>query len=149
MNNFDSNSRELDIPFAVFCRFCRKKFKTGVSLRKHYELKHHEGSLFETTNIFVDQFGNRCHEPKATALGNDAELQEYLEWLSALLERINVSLVPDHPGEYYGFNISLFWKLLLTRFGSFLDREVVSYRLFSSTREVFSSHSASLGKSEP
>lgn len=95
------------MPFAVFCRFCGKKFKTGVSLRKHYELKHHEDRLFETTNIFVDEFGNRCDEPKATALGNDAELQEYLKWLSALVERINMSLVPDHPGEYYGLNISV------------------------------------------
>ena len=136
------------MPFAVFCRFCGKQFKTGVSLRKHYELKHHEDRLFETTNIFVDEFGNRCDEPKATALGNGAELQEYLKWLSALVERINMSLVPDHPGEYYGLNISLFWKLLLTRFGSFLDRKVVSYRLFSSTRAVFSSHFASVGKSE-
>ena len=79
------------MPFAVFCCFCGKKFKTGVSLRKHWEPKHHEDSLSgETTNIFVDDFGNRCDGPKATALGNDAELQEYLIWLSALVESKHV-----------------------------------------------------------
>ena len=78
------------MPFAVFCHFCRKKFKTGVSLRKHQELRHHDESTFEAANLFVDEFGNRCDEPKAAALTNEP-LEEYLKWLSVLVERINVT----------------------------------------------------------
>lgn len=91
---------ELVMPFAVFCQFCRgTKFKTGVSLRKHQELRHHEESTFEAANLFLDEFGNRCDEPKAAALANEP-LEEYLKWLSVLVERINMLLVPDHIGEY-------------------------------------------------
>ena len=85
------------MPFTVLCRLCRKKFKTGVSLRKHFELRHNDSS-FKEENSFEDESGNRCDNLKAVALCNE-EAEEYLKWLGVLVERINASLVPDHPGK--------------------------------------------------
>ena len=82
------------MPFKVKCRLCSKKLRTGFSLRKHFHLKHPRSSLGRAR--FQDDSGIFVEEPKAAALVN--EEREYLEWLGALVERINASLVPDHPG---------------------------------------------------
>ena len=88
--------RELFVvmPFIVKCRLCSKKFRTGSSLRKHFNLKHPRSKTERTR--FQDDSGIFVEEPKAAALVN--EENEYLEWLGVLVERINASLVPDHPG---------------------------------------------------
>ena len=88
--------RELFVvmPFTVKCRLCSKKFRTGSSLRKHFNLNHPRSKIGRTR--FQDDSGIFVEEPKAAALVN--EENEYLEWLGVLVERINASLVPDHPG---------------------------------------------------
>lgn len=85
------------MPFTVLCLLCRKKFKTGLSLRKHFELRHNDSS-FKEENSFEDELGNLCENPKAVALCNE-EAEDYPKWLGVLVERINASLVPDHPGK--------------------------------------------------
>lgn len=82
------------MPFTVKCRLCSKTFRTGSSLKKHFNLKHHRSSIGRAR--FQDDSGILVEEPKAVALVN--EEREYLEWLGVLVERINASLVPDHPG---------------------------------------------------
>ena len=83
------------MPFVVKCRLCSKKFKTGESLTKHFHLKHHR-STFERAR-FKDDSDNHVDEAKAATLEHN-ERKEYLKWLSVMVERINSSLVPDHPG---------------------------------------------------
>ena len=92
------------MPFTVKCHLCSKKFRTGFSLRKHFDLKHHRRNLERAR--FQDDSGILVEEPKAVALvivivalvnGES----DYLEWLGVLVERINASLVPDHPGTQY------------------------------------------------
>lgn len=84
------------MPFVVKCHLCCKKFKTGTSLTKHFHLKH-QRSTFERAR-FEDDSGNHADEAKVVTLGHE-EREEYLKWLSVLVERINSSLVPDHPGK--------------------------------------------------
>ena len=74
---------------------CRKKFKTGTSLTKHFHLQHQQSSLGLAR--FEDNFGNPCEEPKAAAISHE-KMEDYLKWLAVLVERINATLVPDHPG---------------------------------------------------
>ena len=83
------------MPFVVSCRLCRKKFRTGASLRKHFDLRHHESSLERAK--FEDEIGVPYVEPKSAALGDEDE--DYLQWLGVLVERLHASLVPDHPGK--------------------------------------------------
>lgn len=83
--------------FTVKCHLCSKKFRTGFSLRKHFDLKHHRRNLERAR--FQDDSGILVEEPKAVALVNGES--DYLEWLGVLVERINASLVPDHPGTQY------------------------------------------------
>lgn len=85
------------MPFTVNCRLCSKKFRTGTLLRKHFNLKHHQSTLGRAR--FQDDSGIHVEELKAAALRNEGK-KEYLEWLCVLVERINASLVPDHPGKY-------------------------------------------------
>lgn len=85
------------MPFTVKCHLCSKKFRTGFSLRKHFDLKHHRRNLERAR--FQDDSGILVEEPKAVALVNGES--DYLEWLGVLVERINASLVPDHPGTQY------------------------------------------------
>lgn len=84
------------MPFSVPCHLCAKKFKTSVSLKKHFALKQRESSL----NIvqFLDESNSPCEQPKAAAL-KEEETEDYFKWLTVLVERINGSLVPDHPGK--------------------------------------------------
>ena len=84
------------MPFVVSCRLCRKKFKTGASLRKHFDLRHQESSIEKAK--FEDEIGVPYVEPKSAALG-DEDKEDYLQWLGVLVERLNASLVPDHPGK--------------------------------------------------
>ena len=87
------------MPFVVNCRLCQKQFKTGTSLTKHFYLSHvQHGALGKAR--FKDNFGTFCEEPKAAAIADGAK-QEYLDWLGVLVERINASLVPDHPGKMF------------------------------------------------
>ena len=85
------------MPFNVNCRLCNKTFRTGTSLSKHFNLKHHRSTLGRAR--FEDSTGIHVEEPKAIALNNE-EREEYLKWLGVLVERINASLVSDHPGKY-------------------------------------------------
>lgn len=85
------------MPFTVKCHLCSKKFRTGFSLRKQFDLKHHRRNLERAR--FQDDSGILVEEPKAVALVNGES--DYLEWLGVLVERINASLVPDHPGTQY------------------------------------------------
>ena len=94
------------MPFTVKCRFCFKKFRTGFLLRKHFDLKHHRRNLERAR--FQDDSGVLVEEPKAVALVNGES--EYLEWLGVLVERINASLVPDHPGTQYFTRNKLGWR---------------------------------------
>ena len=84
------------MPFSVPCHLCAKKFKTSVSLKKHFALKHPESSPDFVQ--FLDESNSPCEQPKAAALKED-ETEEYFKWIAVLVERINGSLVPDHPGE--------------------------------------------------
>lgn len=84
------------MPFSAPCQLCTKKFKTGVSLKKHFGLKHQERNL--EIAQFLDESNSPCEQPKAAAL-IDKEMEDYLKWLGVLVERINGSLVPDHPGK--------------------------------------------------
>ena len=84
------------MPFSAPCQLCTKKFKTGVSLKKHFGLKHQERNL--EIAQFLDESNSPCEQPKAAAL-IDEEIEDYLKWLGVLVERINGSLVPDHPGK--------------------------------------------------
>ena len=82
------------MPFVVNCRLCQKQFKTGTSLTKHFYLSHVQHGALRKAR-FKDNFGT-----KAAAIADDAK-QEYLDWLGVLVERINASLVPDHPGKMF------------------------------------------------
>ena len=82
--------------FSVPCKLCTKKFKTGVSLKKHFALKHQERNLGIVR--FLDESNSPCEQPKAAAL-TDEEMEDYLKWPGVLVERINRSLVPDHTGK--------------------------------------------------
>ena len=82
------------MPFSVPFQLCTKKFKTGVSLKKHFGLKHQERNPGIVQ--FLDESNSPCEQPKAAAL-TDEEMEDYLKWLGVLVERINGSLVPDHP----------------------------------------------------
>jgi len=82
------------MPFTVKCHLCSKKFHTTSSLRKHFNLNHPRGKIGRTR--FQDDSGIFVEEPQAAVLMN--EENEYLEWLGVLVELINASLVPDHPG---------------------------------------------------
>ena len=84
------------MPFSVPCHLCAKKFKTSVSLKKHFALKHPESTPDMVQ--FLDESNSPCEQPKAAAL-KEEETEEYFKWLTVLVERINGSLVPDHPGE--------------------------------------------------
>lgn len=84
------------MPFSVPCQLGTKKFKTGISLKKHFRLKHQERNLGIVQ--FLDESNSPCEQPKAAAL-TDEEMEDYLKWLGVLVERINGSLVPDHPGK--------------------------------------------------
>lgn len=89
--------KKLVMPFSVNCPLCQKKFKTGTSLTKHTDLRHPERTFGIAR--FQDDDGKPCDEPKAAPLGEEKEV-EYLKWLSVVVERINASLVPDHPGNH-------------------------------------------------
>ena len=84
------------MPFSVPCQLCAKKFKTGVSLKKHFALKH-QGVNPDIVQ-FLDESNSPCEQPKAAAL-KEEETGDYFKWLTVLVERINGSLVPDHPGK--------------------------------------------------
>lgn len=84
------------MPFSTSCRLCGKKFRTGTSLTKHFDLKHPRSTLGRAR--FEDAAGFNVEEPKEATLGSE-EKEEYLKWLSILVERINSSLGPDHPGK--------------------------------------------------
>ena len=84
------------MPFSAPCQLCTKKFKIGVSLKKHFGLKHQERNL--KIAQFLDESNSPCELPKAAAL-IDEEMEDYLKWLGVLVEGINGSLVPDHPGK--------------------------------------------------
>ena len=90
--------QERVMPFQVNCRLCRKKFRTDTSLTKHFHLKHPQSSV--ELAKFEDDFGVPCAEPKAAAI-SDEKMEDYLKWLGVLVERINASLVPDHPGKLF------------------------------------------------
>ena len=110
------------MPFSVPCHLCEKKFKTSVSLKKHFVLKHRERDL--DTVQFLDESNSPCEQPKPAALLNE-ETEDYFKWLGVLVERINGSLVPDHPGKCttplflcgLDFTLNIF---------SFLERKMVS-----------------------
>ena len=97
------------MPFSVPFQLCTKKFKTGVSLKKHFGLKHQE----RTPGIvqFLDESNSPCEQPKAAAL-TDEEMEDYLKWLGVLVERINGSLVPDHPGKSSNPQCVLYFSVL-------------------------------------
>ena len=97
------------MPFSVPFQLCTKKFKTGVSLKKHLGLKHQE----RTPGIvqFLDESNSPCEQPKAAAL-TDEEMEDYLKWLGVLVERINGSLVPDHPGKCSNPQFVLYFGVL-------------------------------------
>ena len=84
------------MPFTTRCPLCPKKFKTGTSLTKHVTFKHPRSKQEKVR--FVDEAGRACEEPKAATL-RGAEKVAYLQWLAVLAERINSSLVPEHPGK--------------------------------------------------
>ena len=60
------------------CQLCTKKFKTGVSLEKHFGLKHQERNL--EIAQFLDESNRLCEQPKAAAL-IDEEMEDYHKWL--------------------------------------------------------------------
>ena len=64
------------MPFSAPCQLCTKKFKTGVSLKKHFGLKHQERNL--EIAQFLDESNNPCEQPKAAAL-IDEEMEDYLK----------------------------------------------------------------------
>ena len=84
------------MPFSVNCGLCNKKFRTGNSLRKHFQLNH-QGNILGRAR-FEDDSGIHADEPKGVALALE-DREEYFKWLGVLVERINYSLVPDHPGK--------------------------------------------------
>ena len=84
------------MPFTTRCPKCPKNFKTGTSLTKHVTLNHPRSKREKVR--FVNEAGITCEEPKAATL-HGAEKAAYLQWLAVLAERINSSLVPEHPGK--------------------------------------------------
>ena len=54
------------MPFSVACHLCAKKFKTGVSLKKHSILKHRESYLDNVQ--FLDESNSPCEQLKAPHL---------------------------------------------------------------------------------
>lgn len=77
------------MPYFAECSFCPKKFKTGRSLsghlvNRHPQLQHEKGEVYEPPQPHEISMERR---------------EEYLKWLSVLLERMNGSLQPDYPGE--------------------------------------------------
>ena len=110
------------MPFSVACHLCAKKFKTGVSLKKHSVLKHRESYLDNVQ--FLDESNSPCEQPKAAALTYE-ETEDYFKWLGVLVERINGSLVPDHPGKRTSpqYVISLWIGLTLNIFFLFSRKE--------------------------
>lgn len=97
--------------FSVNCPVCQKKFKTGTSVSKHITFKHPQQNIGKLR--FADDTGVPCEEPKGADLNAD-EKNGYLKWLSVLVERINASLVPDHPGKLchlYWSSLPLFWSV--------------------------------------
>lgn len=115
------------MPFSAPCQLCTKKFKTGVSLKKHFGLKHQERNL--EIAQFMDESNSACEQPKAAAL-IDEEMEDYLKWLGVLVERINGSLVPDHPGKCSNPQCVLYFGVLglthlLTPNFIFIERKMV------------------------
>lgn len=113
--------------FSAPCQLCTKKFKTGVSLKKHFGLKHQERNL--EIAQFLDESNSPCEQPKAAAL-IDEEMEDYLKWLGVLVERINGSLVPDHPGKCSNPQCVLYFGVLgltqlLTPNFIFIERKMV------------------------
>ena len=92
------------MPFTTRCPLCPKNFKTGTSLSKHLTIKHPRSKPEKVR--FVDETGKTCEEPKATTL-HGAEKVAYLRWLAVLAERINSSLVPEHPGKHIAWGKTL------------------------------------------
>ena len=82
------------MPFSVNCRLCKKKFRTGNSLRKHFQLNHH-GNILGRARC-KDDSAIHAYKPKRVALVPE-DGEEYFKWLGVLVEHINCSLVPDHP----------------------------------------------------
>lgn len=76
----------------------------GTALTKHFKLSHDQESDLGTIRL-QDNFGKPCEEPKAVALEGE-EREDYLEWIGVLVERINMALVPDHPGKQV---VSVLW----------------------------------------
>lgn len=76
----------------------------GTALTKHFKLSHDQESDLGTIRL-QDNFGKPCKEPKAVALEGE-EREDYLEWIGVLVERINMALVPDHPGKQV---VSVLW----------------------------------------
>lgn len=107
------------MPFSVPCHLCTKKFKTGASLKKHFGLRHQERNIEFVK--FLDESNSPCEQPKAAAL-IDEELQNYLKWLGVLVERINGSLVPDHPGKRLPRNALFLFRMNLHLFLSLIGK---------------------------
>lgn len=81
----------------------------------------------------------------------DEEMEDYLKWLGVLVERINGSLVPDHPGKCSNPQFVLYFGVLglthlLTPNFFFIERKMVPCGLPSSATEVLRSFALSFGK---
>lgn len=84
------------MPYFAKCSFCPKTFKTGRSLSSHLVNRHPQ--LRQDIVTFSDEKGEVYKAPQPREISIERR-EEYLKWLSVLLERVNGSLQPDYPGE--------------------------------------------------
>jgi len=84
------------MPYSASCSFCHKAFKTGRSLSNHLASRHPQAR--QDVFTFRDDKGTVFEGPEPRDLPEE-KCDDYLKWLSVLVERVNGSLIPDYPGK--------------------------------------------------
>ena len=80
------------MPYSTSCSVCHKTFRTGRSLSNHLDRQHPQAR--QDTFTFLDDKGKVFNGPNPQEIP-EGNHEEYLNWLSVLVERVNGSLIPD------------------------------------------------------
>ena len=87
--------------YYTLCDRCpKKKFKTSTAVRKHCISAHNE-EFIQSEFKFKTREGNQewSGVPIPQLITEPANLNSYLEWLTAWVERINGSFTPSLQGK--------------------------------------------------
>ena len=91
-----SEISNLTMRYSTSCSICHKKFRTGRSPSSHLISRHPQDR--QDTLTFSDEKGEIFIGPKPQEIPEEKR-DQYLNWLSVLVERVNGSLIPDYPGK--------------------------------------------------